>query len=37
MTTMPYSQLKDIYKCLNKVPIVEVKFAVAAVDDKNEP
>jgi hypothetical protein len=32
-----YNQLKEIYKGLNNIPIIDLKFAVASVDDKNEP
>ena len=34
---LPFGQLKEIYKALDKVPIVELKYSLVATDDRNEP
>lgn len=32
-----YDEIREIYKSLDRVPIVELKYSLVAVDDKNSP
>ena len=34
---LPFGELKEIYKALDRVPIVELKYSMVSTDDKNEP
>ena len=29
-------QLKEVYKSIDRIPVIEVKYTVAPVDDRNE-
>ena len=33
---LPHEDIKEIYKALDKVPIVDVKFSVIPIDERNE-
>ena len=33
----PFEETKEIYKALERVPIVDLKYSVVAVDDRNNP
>mmetsp|Transcript_32791 Transcript_32791/g.32014 ORF Transcript_32791/g.32014 Transcript_32791/m.32014 type:complete len:159 (-) Transcript_32791:329-805(-) len=33
---LPYDELKDVYKALQRVPILDVKYSVVPINDRNE-
>jgi hypothetical protein len=34
---MEYEQIKEVYRAIERVPIVELKYSIVAVDDRNNP